>query len=488
MARPTDWSPLDLHEDPTPGDPWEVADLARRFRETAKAVEDAVEGLGRLHAGDYKGKGGDAFRKRTKDLAGHLQKIHERYQEAHEALAAYHPEQNAAQADADAALSRATEAKADVRRWQDVVDDLEDERRRLVAAGTEVPADWGTRHSNAVHRRQWAHDQLTAAKTAAHKAHDRQDRAGTAAARKLKQAIDHDGLNDSWKDNLSGAVTGVLTVLADIASAISTIAGILALVFAWVPVLGEALAAIALVATLVATVCHLSLMLLGKGSWKDLMWDAISLASFGVGRAFAAGGKLAAVGARGRAWVAAKGMVTGNSAARYRAARALLGSKVGGAHRVPFSLGGYAKSYATGLAHGMREGLAPGNVMRDIRAIRNVHGLPTFSMGAFGRGAARALSGAGDDFTRLGKMSHDVAHAHGVTRLRFLSGATYTVGGASQLPSMVHDSIGLGQSAHDHYASIQDRLHGVSVGLADPGVPAGWTPSSSHMAPYPAGR
>jgi hypothetical protein len=68
-----------------------------------------------------------------------------------------------------------------------------------------------------------------------------------------------------------------------------------------------------------------TLALTGKGSWGDVVMDAVSLATFGIGRALMASGKLASVATRGRAWLHARTIVTGNSRARYRAVRTLLG-------------------------------------------------------------------------------------------------------------------------------------------------------------------
>ncbi|SOD62838.1 hypothetical protein SAMN06297387_111196, partial [Streptomyces zhaozhouensis] len=42
MARPSDWSPVDMDSDPTPGEPDEVRELARELQEFADDVGEAL--------------------------------------------------------------------------------------------------------------------------------------------------------------------------------------------------------------------------------------------------------------------------------------------------------------------------------------------------------------------------------------------------------------------------------------------------------------
>jgi hypothetical protein len=66
MARPPDWSDLDLDEDPVPDDPYDVKDLAKTLGDLADDVGTAlrsVRGLGGDTALlDWVGMSGDAFR------------------------------------------------------------------------------------------------------------------------------------------------------------------------------------------------------------------------------------------------------------------------------------------------------------------------------------------------------------------------------------------------------------------------------------------
>ena len=45
MSRPSDWSPVDMDSDPTPGDPEEVRQLAEELQTFA---DDVGEALGRV--------------------------------------------------------------------------------------------------------------------------------------------------------------------------------------------------------------------------------------------------------------------------------------------------------------------------------------------------------------------------------------------------------------------------------------------------------
>src|SRR5262249_38293143 len=120
------------------------------------------------------------------------------------------------------------------------------------------------------------------------------------AARAIRDAIDHDGLKDpkhhwwdNWKDwvaeigHWAGVAAGVLCVLA--------------LVLGAVPILGEIIVALALVASVVALACDTVSALDGKGTWLDVAIDVVGVLSFGAGRILGTAAKEAAVAARGSA-------------------------------------------------------------------------------------------------------------------------------------------------------------------------------------------
>ena len=62
----------------------------------------------------------------------------------------------------------------------------------------------------------------------------------------------------------------------------AAILGVLALALSWVPVLGEVLGALALIASVVALVCDTVSALDGKGTWLDVAIDASDMPTTGV--------------------------------------------------------------------------------------------------------------------------------------------------------------------------------------------------------------
>src|SRR5690606_7722504 len=82
----------------------------------------------------------------------------------------------------------------------------------------------------------------------------------------------------------------------------------------WIPVIGQALAAVlgavALIAGVISLVCNLALAIWGDGSWTDVLLDAIGVLTFGVGRLFTAGAKWTAALTRRTGWQNARDLVS----------------------------------------------------------------------------------------------------------------------------------------------------------------------------------
>jgi hypothetical protein len=118
VVRPADWWVLDLVGDPTPGDPFAVRDLARRFLGLA-ADADHAAGRVRSLAGTeavsrWVGESGDAYRDEIGDFPGQLAKLSASYGLAGQAVTAYAVSLDGAQVQADRALVAGREARA---RW-----------------------------------------------------------------------------------------------------------------------------------------------------------------------------------------------------------------------------------------------------------------------------------------------------------------------------------------------------------------------------------
>jgi uncharacterized protein YukE len=285
VARPTDWSPL-AAADPVPGDPYEVAYLARQYADTADSITQQAATLRRLSGSGsdaWDSDAGRAFAGHAQSLAGDVEKAHERYATASAALSEWVGELESAQADADAALARAKEAHA---------------RQHANAALPPAPAaatppteaeQEADRLARA--RRSAAYDaagaDLSAARRRLDDAVDRYHDAGHRAASKIRDAADHDGLSDGFWDKFTGWVhdhADVIKLITDVAGAIATIAAALTLVLGWVPILGEVLAAVALVATAIQLIGNTLLALSGDGSWLAVGLDLVALASFGAAK------------------------------------------------------------------------------------------------------------------------------------------------------------------------------------------------------------
>ncbi|WSJ05915.1 hypothetical protein OG418_21635 [Streptomyces phaeochromogenes] len=116
--RPTDWHVLDLEKDPTPGDPVRVKSLAKSLHDFADDVQDALRLVKGMADEDavltMVGKTADVFRDEFSGVPKNLKKLKKSYDLAGDALAAYWPQLERAQALADKALAQGREAQADL--------------------------------------------------------------------------------------------------------------------------------------------------------------------------------------------------------------------------------------------------------------------------------------------------------------------------------------------------------------------------------------
>ena len=293
--RPLDWSELTpgSSRDPVPGDPHALRIAGRRYSEVAEAISSAADALQRIadNTADNQADSVDELREKSGDVARAIRKAHGRYRDTGAALLRY-----------AAALERAQHRSAQAwLRGMEAVADLRAAERAAAAAPPPGPLDLPP-----VDRTQEPQQRLDAARRDVQAAVAERDQAAAAATRAIREISDHDGLKDGFWDN-----HGVKAVkwLADVAGKIATAAGVAALALGWIPVIGQALAAvlgtIALAAALVSLACNLTLVLTGNGSWTDVAFDVLSVATFGLGKI---------------AGVAAKASVRGLGGARRMAA------------------------------------------------------------------------------------------------------------------------------------------------------------------------
>ncbi|MBZ5734430.1 hypothetical protein K8Z61_07965 [Nocardioides sp. TRM66260-LWL] len=118
MSRPTDWPEVFGFGDPTPGDPFVVREVARRWGTLAGEAEASERRLRGLLGDDaaltWIGEAGDQFRTRSSELPGQLAKVADSYRQASQALLWWSERLDGHQTDADRALVQGRAAKADL--------------------------------------------------------------------------------------------------------------------------------------------------------------------------------------------------------------------------------------------------------------------------------------------------------------------------------------------------------------------------------------
>ncbi|MGL5811276.1 MAG: putative T7SS-secreted protein [Nocardioides sp.] len=346
MTRPVDWAPL-AGSDPVPGDPGEVARLGRHYRSVAEAIEKAAGNLRRLaDSGDaIESKAVDAFDDKCEEVAEDISRAHERYAGVGDALLGYAPALEQAQADSLRALLDAQAAQEDQHAAQ---------RRGEHAATPEeiLAAERATSDASAASSR---------ARTLLEGAIADRDRAAQRAADAIDEVRDSGDLNDGWWDNWG---CKVISAIQKIASTISMVCGILALAVGWIPIIGQALAGvlgtIALITAAVSLLCNAVLVAAGDQHWSALVWDAIAVASFGVGRVVGTAARASTNATRGAVRLGA-----GQVAARGGGQLSMRGLGL------PGSLAGTRAAAARGLqSTGQRAStLSRGNVWASVRSM-----------------------------------------------------------------------------------------------------------------------
>lgn len=112
MARPSDWSAVDMQLDPVPGDPAEIRQSASSARSIEQAITEQVNRLNSLKDGEgWESESGTKFRDSAGDLAGAIEKAKGRYTELAVALDQWADGLEGLQREADAALLQAQDAR-----------------------------------------------------------------------------------------------------------------------------------------------------------------------------------------------------------------------------------------------------------------------------------------------------------------------------------------------------------------------------------------
>jgi len=398
VSRPLSWFPLAV-SDPVPGDPSTVVGAGNGYLSVAESIRTAaarlteVAGLAQMRADAV-----DAIRERALEVAEQVSAARGRYVEVGSALTDYGYALDSAQLDSLDALRAAQSAQecldqadgAVARALSAVYDDAGVDTADLAAGQAAL--------NRARARRDDADAALSRARGDLELALVCRDQAAQRAVERIDAATD-DGLNDGWWENWGATVAHALS---SVAGTIASIAGILALVLCWVPVLSQALAVVAAIATAVKLVADIALAAHDEGTWGDVGFDAFALVTFGAGRVLSSAARTAAQGAKGAARLDA-----GRVAATSIADRAAQGLPTTSAASVIKALTGRAaaamsRNTARSAAGSARSSLgdaladpacwrtlSPRALLADVGAMR------TLNWSAFPRGVANVRSAIG---------------------------------------------------------------------------------------------
>ncbi|WP_194904770.1 DUF6531 domain-containing protein [Catenulispora rubra] len=287
MARPTGWDILGLDGDPTPGVVESVQALAKEFGDFAHDVESAYRSLNSFGSDaaalQWVGQTADAFKSNYGPLPGRLQKLYTSYSEASDALSAYAPKLQAAQAKADAALRQAQDANADLQRAttnaNTAAADLKTaQQNHAVNPNPQAVTDAQTTHDTAQTNLTNAKDRMATLTAQAHQAHD--DR--IAAAKECAKAIGHaqsDGIhNKSWWDHVGEDLSKWGGEIAQYAGEVAVVLDVVAFATSWVPGLDVITAGLAIGANVLAGVATAGAVIqvggdVMQGHWGDALLD-----------------------------------------------------------------------------------------------------------------------------------------------------------------------------------------------------------------------
>ncbi|MDT0305427.1 DUF6531 domain-containing protein [Streptomyces sp. DSM 44917] len=302
MSRPSDWSPVDMDRDPTPGDPEEIRQLATELQEFA---DDVGEALGRVRGmasdravQEWSGLSADTFRAEFDGVPENLDKLQRSYDLAADALAAYWPELQNAQGMADRALQRAVEAQAalasaqteltDAQGWVsragDEAERLQDERSSGDGDGGDAPEPPDENQvrqavrdhqaaqeaaSAARSRVDSAESELSAARELARQAQEMREEAARLCAQGLEEASDAGIQNRSWWERLLDFLADAWDAIVAVCKVIVAVLGVVALI------IGGPLAFVVLAAAVVVLADTLIEYANGRGSLLDVAFAAL---------------------------------------------------------------------------------------------------------------------------------------------------------------------------------------------------------------------
>ncbi|WP_348788689.1 putative T7SS-secreted protein [Leifsonia sp. NPDC080035] len=271
---------------PLTGDPDLLETKAKHYQAIGEAIQRASKELNKIHDVDgYKSQAVDKLKEMSKDTADDISKAKDRYAKTASALIAYAASLREAKDDADKAIALINSKQADADAAKTAAKTAHTDAQNAkpddasTAKKSADDADDAARDANAA---------LQAAHQAWYDAKDKKDGAARKAVDAIVDVVDHH--NNGLKN------PGFWDKVMDVISTIGDIAGVLAIFFSWVPILGQVLVVIALVASVIKLVDAVVKYAKGEGSILGIVGAAVgvALSLFG-GRIFAFLGKAARV-------------------------------------------------------------------------------------------------------------------------------------------------------------------------------------------------
>ncbi|WP_190036740.1 DUF6531 domain-containing protein [Streptomyces fructofermentans] len=289
---------LDLEKDPTPGDPVRVKSLARSLHAFADDVQDALRLVKGMAEEDavlaMAGRTAEVFRDEFSGVPKNLRKLKRSYDLAGDALAAYWPQLERAQALADKALADGRVARADLSSatsrlssadsWVARAGEEADKYKEDRGAGKDVPkpdeakvraATRDAQSARAAHasaRSDVASAQgaLDAAKKMAADARRMREDAAGEAKRKLDEASDAGIRNRRWYEEVGDWFVDNWDTIVAVCKVVVAVLGVIALIIG-----GPILGAIVLIAALIVLADTLSKYAKGQASLWDVAFAAL---------------------------------------------------------------------------------------------------------------------------------------------------------------------------------------------------------------------
>lgn len=303
MARPRDWYVLDLDDDPTPGEPVKVRQLARKARRTADNAEKAEREVRSL-AGDrsvleWVGAAADVFVDAIGEFPSKLSKVATSYEIASKALGSWADTLEQVQSDADRALERGRQARTQLDSLSGQLGAAQSAHTSAstTASGLTVPPPPGApppdpaQVQQAVRNAQQAASRLNAlngqigaakeelsfARRLALQAKEVREDAARKTAKRLESARKAAIKPDSFWHNLkeyAGKAWKVVVKVAKVIAAVVTVVMVVALIAAAVVILAPGLAVAGAVAAMAAAAAS-ALAVAGAVAFAVLLIDTI---------------------------------------------------------------------------------------------------------------------------------------------------------------------------------------------------------------------